>query len=135
MLYRPEVKPASPAVPVAIKAPPRQVSGRNLAHGKRTPVERAFLAADIAAGRVVVVNLTARQVATMLKTNQVYVDAARRLSHAERSAVLDGLRPLIIKPAKRSAPSDAEILVGIVACHGVDRTLEMIVAAEVAAAA
>ena len=35
-------------------AVPRVITGRNLAHTKRTAVERALLAADIAAGRVAV---------------------------------------------------------------------------------
>jgi hypothetical protein len=119
--------------PAVVRVPPRQVTGRNIAHGKRSPVERAILAADVIAGRVVITDLTQQQVMSLLRASKPYVAAARRLSRTERQAVFAGWRPLVVKPTKRSAPtpSDAETLANIVARHGVDAALEMIVAAEV----
>lgn len=117
---------ATPIRPVILeaKAPRRTVTGRNIAHARRSPVERALLAADILAGRVGLADLTAKQVAAMLKTNQVYVDAARHLSTAERRLVEAELRPL--KPKKRpTPPRDDEVLTRAIHRLGVDRVLEI----------
>lgn len=118
------VTDATPVAPVILKVPRRQVTGRNIAHARRSPIERALLAADILAGRVDLVGLTAKQIAVMLKTNQPYVDAARDLSAAERRLVEAGLRPL--KPAKRpTLQCDDEVLTRAIRRLGVDRVLEI----------
>ena len=69
---------------------PRTVTGRWLAHAKLTATERAFLAADIVAGRVVVVNPTLKQAACQAGVSAVYAAAARDATPAEREAIESG---------------------------------------------
>ena len=77
---------------------PSSVTGRNVAHGRRTAVERAFLAADLHLGRVNLVKPTVKQVAAMLTVSQAYVAAAKAVAHDERGrdAVLAGRVPLLV---------------------------------------
>lgn len=109
MLYRPEVPTASP-VPVVIRTEPRQGTGCDLAHCKRTPVERALLTADIKAGRVIVVDLTLSQIIRLTGASPTYASAAVKLGAGERRSVANGWRPLIPQNGQRakSAPSLAE---------------------------
>jgi hypothetical protein len=127
LTLRPEVDTGT----VVVKVPPRQVTGRYLAHARLTPTERAFLAADIVDGRAVVVDLTATQVARILRTNATYVAAASKLTHAERRAVRYGLRPLIARkpeqlplpmPAMSAAPTTISLAEAWVAASDDERT-------------
>jgi hypothetical protein len=62
-----------------LQTPPvRQIRGRDLAFSKSKPCIRAKLAADIVAGRVVVVGLTLRQAARLCRISRGSVIEARR---------------------------------------------------------
>lgn len=75
----------------------RIVTGRNIAHGHRTATERALLAADIAAGRVQLVQPTDGQLATILTVSVPYVRAAKIVARAPeaRHQVEDFHKPLL----------------------------------------
>jgi hypothetical protein len=138
LTLRPEVET------VTVKVPPREVTGRYLAHNRLTPVERAFLAADIVTGRAKVVDHTATQVMEMAGTNATYMAAASKLSPSEGKLVEAGVRPLIeaksaepAKPAGRFEPllpgilmDDEDALAAIVRRIGVDQALDTISAVE-----
>jgi hypothetical protein len=63
------------------------LTGRNLAHGRRTAGQRALLAADLSAGRVQLERLTATQAALLCGVSLAYVEAAQTI--AEDPAVRD----------------------------------------------
>jgi hypothetical protein len=80
--------------PAMIAWSPKTITGRNLAHGKRTKTQRAFLALEMARGRTVPTHLTLKQSALLAQVNVDYVMRAARLSPAERRAVKFGVRKL-----------------------------------------
>ena len=89
------------------KAPAKVVTGRNVAHARRTKTERAFLALDIARGDVVVVCPTMTQACKLVGVNLTYVHKAARMTAAERHVVETGChqihQKLLALPA--SAPT------------------------------
>jgi hypothetical protein len=105
MLYRPLVPAASP--PCTGHVAPREITGRNLAHAKRTPTERALLASDLASGRAVLIAPTLRQAAMLTGANGSYAQAAMKLDAGERRSVANGWRPLITQHAQRALPPGA----------------------------
>ena len=56
------------------------ISGRNIAHAKRSPGQRAILAADILTGKVKIDKPTMKQVANLLRVSTVYVERALRIN-------------------------------------------------------
>ena len=56
------------------------VTGRNIAHGRRSATERALLAADVSAGRKRLAKLTDRQLAAILHVSGPYVSAAKAVA-------------------------------------------------------
>jgi hypothetical protein len=74
------------------------VTGRNLAHGQRSTIERALLAADLTLGRVDLVKPTIKQAAHLVGVCPAYVAAAKAIAEDPdaRAAVLAGRVPLII---------------------------------------
>lgn len=106
---------------IRVKAVPRIVIGRSLAHGKRDPAERALLGADLFRGRCVLGRLTVRQLAALTGASVPYVTAAIRVAadpgrrrQVERGelALLDAaatLRPARKPAAKPAAPSLIEL--------------------------
>jgi hypothetical protein len=116
---------------------PRTITGRDLAHKKRTPTQRALLAADLASGRVIVTGLTLRQATMLTGASPSYASVAARLDGNERIAVARGWRRLLpysTKPAmptpKPALVNDAE-LIELVRSVGIDRTLAAAVAVEI----
>jgi hypothetical protein len=100
LLYNPKTKSVQ-----SVQIEPRKVAGRDLAHRKRTAVERALLAADIAAGRVVVVELTLRQANSLTGASPTYASAAVKLDAGERRSVANGWRSLIPQITRRALPT------------------------------
>jgi hypothetical protein len=74
------------------------ISGRNIAHAKRSAVERAFIAADLHLGHCVLLKPTIGQAANLLQVNAAYVAAAKAIAHdqAARNAVVTGRIPLVV---------------------------------------
>ena len=91
MLYRPLSTSAIP-----------EITGRNIAHGKRNAIRRAFLAADLVCGRVRFVRWTVRQAAAITGVCEQYVAAAVAVGDDRNSRIdiLTGHRPLIPPPSK-----------------------------------
>ena len=83
------------------------VTGRNLAHGKRSVPERAFFAADLHLNRVELVSPTVKQCARLMRVCVPYVAAAVTITTADypamRAAVLNG-DCTIVEAAKAVAP-------------------------------
>jgi hypothetical protein len=70
------------------------VSGRRVAHLKRNAVYRAFLAADLVRGQVVLRKPTIKQAAELLKVSPAYANAAIKAADAhKRLMVLHGYEP------------------------------------------
>jgi hypothetical protein len=94
MLYNP-----SPA----ITTPTRIVTGRNIAHGKRSVIERAFLGADLHLDRIELAEPTIGQAARLVGVCRPYVAAAVIITTdpKTRQAVLSGRVPLLeaVKPS------------------------------------
>jgi hypothetical protein len=88
--------------------PVTTVTGRNIAHAHRTSVERAFLVADVVAGRVQFVDLTVKQLAAIARVSQGYANAAmavaadpvRRRRVEGGSSLMDAAKA--IRPRKTS---------------------------------
>lgn len=99
MLYSPKTKPVQ-----SVQIEPRKITGRDLTHRKRTAVQRALLAADLVAGRAVVVEPTLRQAIALTGARPTYASAAVGLDPGERRSVADGWRPLIPQNAQRALP-------------------------------
>ena len=97
MLYDPKIE--------VVQVEPREIAGRNLAHARRTAVERALLAADIAAGRVAVTGLTLKQAVALTGASLSYAGVATKLDAGERRAVARGWRPLIPQNVARPKPA------------------------------
>jgi hypothetical protein len=95
MLYDPKLIPAI------------TVTGRNVAHAKRSSAERAFLAADLHLDRAILAKPTIGQAAILLKVGRPYVAAAIAIAdNADtRAAVLAGDRPLIVPGAYKNLES------------------------------
>jgi hypothetical protein len=76
----------------------KRVTGRNIAHAKRSAVERALMAADLHLDRYALIRPTIGQAAELLKVCPAYVAAAARIAHDEkaRDAVLSGRVPLAV---------------------------------------
>jgi hypothetical protein len=73
-----------------------RLTGRRVAHFKRSATERAFLAADLVTGRAQLAKPTIGQAAALLKVSPSYVDAAlKAAANGERLKVLQGYQPLI----------------------------------------
>jgi hypothetical protein len=68
------------------------ISGRNLAHGRRTAGQRALLAADLSAGRVRLERVTATQAALLCGVSLAYVEAAQAIADdpAVRARIAQG---------------------------------------------
>ena len=81
MLYRPPTTPTATTV--------RRVSGQFLAKNRRCKRDRAKLAADILAGKVEVVDLTASQVARLCRVCAPYIAEARGVSPAATQLLRD----------------------------------------------
>ena len=75
-----------------------RITGRNVAHARRTAVERALLAADLHLGLYALVKPTIGQAADLLKVCPAYVAAAKAIAHDEkaRGAVISGRVPLVV---------------------------------------
>jgi hypothetical protein len=73
------------------------ITGRDIAHGKRTVAERALGAADNHLGRIAVVEPTIGQAADLWRVCRPYVAAAVRIADddAARAAVLAGETPIL----------------------------------------
>jgi hypothetical protein len=117
-------------------ATPRQITGRNLAHTRRTPVERALLAADLASGRAVLVEPTMRQIVALTGASPSYAMAAASLDEGERRSVSRGWRPMVPQQAKRPARpidwsqiTDTALVTGA-GTLGTDRLLAIAIQAE-----
>ena len=100
---------------IKVAVPPKAISGRNVAHGHRTPVERAFLVADLLAGRVQLQKMTAQQLASLAHASLPYVRAAQQVAADPwlRSSVLNGDMSLLdaaatLRPTKKK-PVQTEI--------------------------
>ena len=81
------------------------VTGRNIAHGHRTPTERALLAADVSAGRKQLAKLTDGQLAAILHVSGPYISAAKivtRTSEARRQVEVFGTS--LLDAAKAARP-------------------------------
>ena len=98
---------ASQAATTAVHVEPRKVSGRHLAHTRRSAVQRALLAADIAAGRTIMTGPTLRQAILLTGASPTYAAAAAKLNASERRSVANGWRPLIPQIARRPSPVPA----------------------------
>jgi hypothetical protein len=119
---------------------PRSISGHSLAQRLRrmSAPERAVLAADIIDGRVLLQGLTAKSIATIVGVNQNYLFAALRATPEQRTAIKNGMRPLIqpqpdVMPAPTTidwARVDDTVLTDVVRAIGVDRTLDAAAAVE-----
>jgi hypothetical protein len=66
------------------------ISGRNLAHGRRTAGQRAVLAADLVQGLARLEQPTLKQVAMLAGVSVPYVQAALRLSPEKRERIAAG---------------------------------------------
>ncbi len=71
---------------------PLTISGRDIAHGKRTAAERSFLAANLHRNRTVLFSPTVKQCAALVGVCVPYVAAAVAIAkdYAKREAVLAG---------------------------------------------
>jgi hypothetical protein len=81
------------------------ISGRRVAHLKRTAVYRAFLAADLVRGQVVLRKPTIGQVAQLLKVSPTYIQAALKSDIYKRLSVVHGCEPLIQSEPKAKPAS------------------------------
>src|SRR5262249_36811538 len=82
----------------AVKAPPRQITGRNIAHVVRNAQQRAVLGAELLQGEAVLVKPTLLQVAELVGVCPAYVRIAYRLNPAERFLVITSGRSLLDPP-------------------------------------
>jgi hypothetical protein len=80
-----------------------QISGRRLAHFKKPAVHRAFLAADLIRGDVILHRPTVKQAAELAGVSTSYVTAALKADFYRRLSVLQGCEPLIRSKSKAKA--------------------------------
>jgi hypothetical protein len=83
--------------------PSTTVTGLNLAHAKRTAVERALLAADLHTGLIHLVNPTVLQSAALAGVSQPYVAMALRAAPDQRRMIEQGRLCLSEVRPRRSA--------------------------------
>jgi hypothetical protein len=124
---------------VRISHPPvRSVKGRGLACRKLSKPGRALLGVDIIEGTTSITDLSHKQIAATVGVSLGYLNAALRLTAAEREAVRRGLRPLVEPraPAAQPAaqPAARERLAAIVDEIGVDATMALLAGNERVAA-
>jgi hypothetical protein len=115
----------------------RCVSGASLAQllRRKTPSQRAVIAAEILDGRLVIMGLTAKSVTMLCGANSSYVGAALKCTPEQRELIKRGEQQLT--PARRrgraaidwSAINDDD-LVEAVRCIGLERALAAAVAGE-----
>jgi hypothetical protein len=74
-----DIQRTEQSAPIAT-SPIRRVTGRNLAHAHRTATARAFLAADIKRGVVIIEGPTDTQLAAICRVSVPYVRAACRVA-------------------------------------------------------
>jgi len=74
------------------------ITGRNLAHARRTAVERALAAADLHVGRLSLVEPTVIQAAALARVSVGYAHAAIAIVNdaKARAAVIRGRIPLLV---------------------------------------
>ncbi len=94
-------------------------TGTELARKRLSSIQRAFLAADLALGRLIVVKLTVAQAATLAESNVIYARAALRTGPNERALIEAGRKALIV-------PSSV-VLDRIVAAAGTEAVWDAIV--------
>jgi hypothetical protein len=106
MLYRLPFPETTVRVPV----PPPTVTGRQLAHRKFTPSQRAGIAAQIILGELAPVKHTAKKTYELVGANHVYTRRALQATAAERRSLVHGdctissLAPLAKKPSPAKKP-------------------------------
>ena len=99
-----------------IKVPSKVITGRNIAHSRRTSVQRALLVADLLAGRAVLKQPTAQQLASIARVSIPYIWAAQQIAFDPwlRKLVVDGSMSLMdaaqtLHPTKKKKPTQSEI--------------------------
>jgi hypothetical protein len=116
---------------------PRVISGKSLVHRHLNARQRAAIAADILTGRIIL-QPSARQLASLLGVCPAYVRLAQQLSSEERQAIASGTDAtrfaVLFKsrhalPAPKPAVSDAQLAAAIRAA-GIERTLEVAASVE-----
>lgn len=112
----------------------RSVKGRGLACRKLSKPARALLGVDIVEGTTTITDLSHKQVAAIVGVSIGYLNAAQRLTPAEREAVRRGLRPLVEPRVPATLPAARERLAAIVNEIGVDATMALLTSNERAAA-
>ena len=86
-------------------SPTRQaMTGRALAHGRLSAVERAFLGADIGAGRVPFTGWTDGQVAQLVGVSSAYVRAAKQVAANPQLRARVGVGGIGLLAAAKSMP-------------------------------
>jgi hypothetical protein len=117
--------------------PTRCIGGASLAQRLRgmTPQQRAVLAADIIEGRVILLELTAKSVATLCGANLAYVALALACTAEERDRVRRGHGRLPARVQRPAAVVDwavvgDQMLADAIKSMGMDRALEIAVAVE-----
>jgi hypothetical protein len=135
--YNGSPPPTSPAIP----QPTRPRRGRYSASAQRAAVQRAFVAADLVLGKAPSI----KQAAQLCVVSDRYVSAATRIAYQQphlRSSVESGLEPLLAKRKQRSiterlirlmAKATEAQRVEFVRAYGVDRVVNLAIAAERAA--
>jgi hypothetical protein len=82
-------------------ASPRVICGRGLSHRRLRAAQKAAIAGQLIEGEISI-ELSMRQVASLLGVSVPYIRAARQLSSAKRQAIADGKDPtpfaILIKP-------------------------------------
>jgi hypothetical protein len=114
--------------------PVRSVKGRGLACRKLSKPARALLGVDVIEGTTTITDLSHKQIAATVGVSVGYLNAALRLTPAEREAVRRGLRPLVEPRVPAAQPAARERLAAIVDEIGVDATLALLAGNERAAA-
>jgi hypothetical protein len=84
------------------------VTGRNIAHARRSAVARAFLAADLHVGRVHVVRPTLIQAAALTKVSVPYIQMALKANESQRRLIEVGAMALTMVGAPDIAETWAQ---------------------------
>jgi hypothetical protein len=85
------------------------ITGRFLSHTRMPNVGRAFLAADLHAERVMLVDPTLTQAARLARVNYTLAWWATRRQE-QRSDIMGGLLPLVPPPSRIHTVSDPEVV-------------------------
>jgi hypothetical protein len=108
-------------------ASPRLITGRELAHGKRTLAQRAFLGADFVTGHALLVNQTQVGAAYNVGVSPAAIHAALHQG-ADRAAIEAGRQSLFPAPQRAlPAPSLQEQLQDLVNKHGSDAVFDTLI--------